>query len=86
MLLPDPFDDDDEQEIDGDVDEVDSEDDIAIACPACGREIYEDAPQCPYCGEYVVSQPATWKSRPQWFIILGVLGIVAVIVALLRIG
>jgi uncharacterized paraquat-inducible protein A len=25
-----------------------------VPCPKCGRDIVEDADQCPYCGEWVI--------------------------------
>lgn len=54
-----------------------------IECPHCGAEIYEEAPQCPRCGEYVVHGTGEfWKNKPIWYVLLALLGIVAVIVAL----
>jgi hypothetical protein len=47
------------------------EDDSTIPCPYCGREIYEDSPQCPHCGQYISAEDAP-PSRPQWWIIVGV--------------
>ena len=64
----------------------DPEDDEAdtLVCPACGSEVYEDAEQCPYCREYLTS-PSTsvLADRPWWFVLLALLGMVAVIIALL---
>lgn len=51
-------------------------------CPSCHEEIYEDAEQCPYCGEYVVHSSTAWEGKPTWWILLGLLGVVATIVAL----
>lgn len=69
-----------------DQDEFDDDDDTAtVTCAACGAEIYEDAPQCPVCGEYVTASRGThWEGRPVWWIALGLLGIIAVIYALAR--
>ena len=51
-----------------------------VACAACGTEIYEDAPQCPVCGEYVTAlRGSHWEGRPGWWIALGLLGVIAVI-------
>ncbi len=51
-----------------------------ITCTACGAEIYEDAPQCPVCSEYATPGGGSlWQGRPGWWIVLGLLGIVAVI-------
>ena len=55
-----------------------------VPCPACGKEVYEEAERCPYCGDYIVhsSSGYVWKNRPVWWIVLGVFGILAVILAL----
>lgn len=57
---------------------------VLIDCPRCGAEIYEDAVQCPICGEYVTRGSQAWTGRPNWWIALGLLGIIAVIVTLLN--
>lgn len=36
-----------------DVDLADDSDD-AVPCPACGRDVYEDADQCVHCGEWII--------------------------------
>ena len=52
-----------------------------IPCPKCGAEIYEDAQQCPTCGEYVIDGRAPpWKGKPAWYIALAVLGVIAILV------
>lgn len=53
-----------------------------IPCPECGAEIYDDSEQCPRCGSYLIHQNNTWSGRPAWWVILGLLGIVAVIAVL----
>lgn len=46
----------------------DADDDAVdlVPCPHCGAEIYEDAEQCPICGEYVIrtstNVPWFWKA------------------------
>jgi hypothetical protein len=64
-----------------DSDESNDDDGTAtVTCAACGSDIYEDAPQCPVCGEYVTSIGGTvWGGRSGWWIALGLLGIIAVI-------
>jgi len=52
------------------------------ACPSCGAEIYEDVEQCPACGEYVAVSDAAISGWPWWFVALGLIGIVAVILTL----
>jgi RNA polymerase subunit RPABC4/transcription elongation factor Spt4 len=54
---------------------------LTVACPACGADVYEDAEQCPVCGEYVTHSTRAWDGKPLWWIILGVAGIIAVILA-----
>jgi len=65
------------------------EDDPAdlVACPSCGAEIYEESVQCPICGDYVtrgVRSGSLWEGRPIWWIVLGLIGIMAVIAMLVR--
>ena len=54
----------------------------ALPCPECGAEVYEDAVQCPRCGAYLTHDTNIWSGRPVWWILLGILGILAVILAL----
>lgn len=60
------------------------DDDLAnvACCAACGEKVYEDAEQCPHCGEYVVHSTSAFADRPLWFCLLGVLGVVATIICL----
>jgi hypothetical protein len=53
-----------------------------LPCPNCAAEIYEDAERCPNCGEYVTPSSSLWAGRPPWWIILGILGILATIIVL----
>ena len=48
-------------------------------CPKCGADCYEDAEQCPHCGEWLMWPSTAWQNRPWWWIALGVLGIYAVL-------
>lgn len=62
-----------------------SDDEVAmLACPACGEQIYEDAQQCPYCGDYVTHASSALVGRPWWFVLLGIAGILAFIFHSLR--
>lgn len=53
-----------------------------VDCPHCGASIYEDAEQCPICGEYVTHTHNVWAKRSVAWVVLGLAGIGAVIVAL----
>lgn len=68
-------------------DELDSDDDDSLTdpCPECGADVFEDADQCPVCGHYVIrdTNPLRESSRPLAWLILGLAGMAAVIVALL---
>ncbi len=71
---------DDEFPDDGDFDDELSE---TVPCSQCGAEIYEDAVRCPDCGAYVNHDTSVWSGRPRWWIALGLMGIVVLILALL---
>jgi len=62
-------------------DDVDTWDDdsppVVLPCPNCGVEVYEEAEQCPSCGEWIVAATGALAGRPTWWIVLGVAGIVA---------
>jgi hypothetical protein len=70
---PDPDDDEDEEESE------------TVACPACGEQVYEHADQCPDCGEYIVHGTSVLAGRSLGFVLLALLGIVAVIWLLVRV-
>ncbi len=65
-----------------DDDQHDDESSETLPCPNCGAEIYEDAEHCPRCGEYVTLRGSLWAGRPIWWIILGILGILATLIVL----
>lgn len=77
MNAPRHHDDEDDWEDAPDVeDEADEE--PAVPCPACGRDIPEDSPFCPYCDRYLsAADHAAWP-KPLWVIATAVicLGIV----------
>ena len=47
-------------------------------CPSCGAEIYDDADRCPVCGAWIILQ-----SGGRWWLGWGVLGFLAVLVAII---
>ncbi len=63
--------------------EEEPDDSSTIRCRNCAREIYEDAFQCPYCGEYVEWDTNPWSGRPAWWVVLAFLGIAALVAALI---
>jgi hypothetical protein len=65
-------------------DEPDDDLSETIPCAQCGAEVYEDAVRCPACGAYITYASSVWSGRPGWWIVLGLLGILAVILVLLR--
>lgn len=67
---PDPSDWDDSDEVE------------EVPCSGCGALIAEDSVRCPICGEYVTEDHNVWQGKPWWWIVLGVLGIAAMILAL----
>lgn len=74
---------DDWETDDADADWPDDDDGetLTIPCPFCKADIYEESEQCPHCGEYVVRSSTAWNGKPIWWIILGILGIIAMMFA-----
>jgi hypothetical protein len=86
-----PFDDDFDHEVfdDDDVDDDDLDDESldddtfdTVPCPACGSDVFEDAERCPICGEYITRETSAWSGRPWWWIVLGAVGVVALVYSL----
>ncbi len=50
-------------------------------CPECGQWIYDDVDVCPHCGMFIVADTRPLAGRPLWWLLLGLLGIVAVVIA-----
>lgn len=57
-----------------------------VTCSNCGAEVYEDAEQCPSCGEWITRSTHPFSGRSTWFVALGVIGIAATIAALALLG
>ena len=53
----------DEDDLTPDTDSVDLE-----PCPACGLQLYEQAEQCPHCGEWVVRSRG--PRSPGWTVLV----------------
>jgi hypothetical protein len=53
------------------------DDEDTVPCPSCGAEIFDDAPQCPICGEYV-THATTMTLHPIWrWTAIAILAVVA---------
>jgi len=67
----------------GETDELDDDDETStLRCPECGADVYEDAVRCPVCGNYITHSTSVWHGRPGWWVLLGLLGVVALILVL----
>ena len=66
----------------------DSDDSAAdtITCPVCQEDVYEEAPQCPRCGQYITADDLRSIRKPMGWIWLAVVVIVigGFVVGLLR--
>jgi RNA polymerase subunit RPABC4/transcription elongation factor Spt4 len=63
--------------------EYEDSDDCTVACPHCGKDIYDDADQCPYCSMNI-SAADFKKPWPAWVMILIVLTIIGFVLAAIR--
>jgi len=58
---------------------------FTISCPECGFELHEEVEMCSNCGYFLEdgsSHPLS--GRPAWFVVLGILGVLATLAALLQ--
>jgi uncharacterized paraquat-inducible protein A len=69
---------DDEEPFDDDMGDETAE---VVECPECGASVYEDAEQCPSCGQYIVHSTSVLTGRSFWTIALFLAGVVAMIAA-----
>jgi uncharacterized protein (DUF983 family) len=53
--------------------EIDSADEGIVACPYCGAEMFEDAPQCAACGNYISVEDHPAAPKPTWIVVTAVL-------------
>ena len=65
-----------------DEDDLDDGSTDTVVCPHCGADVYEDADQCPECGMFLLSDTRVWSSKSLGWIALGLLGVIAAILAL----
>jgi len=64
---PDEFEEEDDDEVYG----LEEDEDPVIPCPNCGKEVFDDAEQCPSCGHWLAPDRSPMRGRPSWFLILG---------------
>lgn len=62
---------DDDADENGDEDEEEP----TITCPYCRAEVWEEAPQCPRCGEYLSleDRQARHQWQPRWIVLTAAL-------------
>ena len=48
--------------------ELDSESDL-MPCPFCRKSVYDDAEQCPHCGNYMFSDEPESYRKPWWLLV-----------------
>ena len=51
-------------------------------CPKCGCDVYDDAEQCPLCGEYLTRERSQASSFPVWVRTTALIVVLAMIAAL----
>ena len=73
----------DEDLSDDEFPEWDDDDSDETACPECGAVIYDDSVQCPRCGAYITFDTNRFSDKPLWWMALGLLGVIALVVVLL---
>lgn len=72
---------DDDEDFDDDPAEPD--DTFCRPCPNCGTDVYEDCEMCPVCGEFITASTHPLADKPGWYVVIGLLGIAAVILAMM---
>ncbi len=61
---------------------VEDDETDTVSCPHCGQDVYEDAVQCPACGNYLPASGSAMAGWPAWWLVLGLVGIAAAVLAL----
>jgi predicted nucleic acid-binding Zn ribbon protein len=56
-----------------------AEDDDTVPCPHCGADVYEDAEQCPACGQYLSAEDRPAGRPARWVMVVMVLALIAVL-------
>ena len=71
-----------QNDVDEDWTAGDDDDTPLTRCPNCRAEVYREADSCPRCGEFLTGGSGPLDSKPKWFVVLGLLGILAVVLLL----
>jgi hypothetical protein len=82
---PDDWDDEEDDVVDyGD----DDDEEPTILCPHCRAEIWEEAQQCPECGEYLSleDRQALHEWQPRWIVITAMLLLLLIALSLAAVG
>lgn len=74
----------DDDELDAD-DEFDQDDDQTLPCPYCGEPVYDEAEQCPACGNYLSEEDAPRRPKPLW-IVAGVAACIVIVICWVVLG
>jgi uncharacterized protein (DUF983 family) len=77
-MQADDIDDDPENPDPSDMDQDDYT--ITVRCPNCRKFIDEEAEQCPICGHYVTKEDPDAKPNLPWWVIVGLVVALAVII------
>lgn len=64
-------------------DDYDDDEPAYLPCPSCGDDVYEDLEQCPHCGDYITFSSSPWADKSIGWVLLGALGMAAILVSLL---
>ena len=55
-----------------DMDGNGDEDHVPLSqCRSCGELVYDDAPMCPHCREWIVRSDQTWRQSRKWYLRAG---------------
>ncbi len=64
--------------------EDDGEENLTLPCPEYGREVFEDADQCPHCGAWITPLTARRGAAGGWTRLAAIVVIAAMLFWLLR--